>query len=552
MGLLDHRQLMIVKGIGETPGDTLTAEQQLISIDLLDNGTGVSVALNEGWIPNISSLKSGGVWADSPISNGRKLIAGANTNVTETLRLIVSSLSVTAYAAKFASLQRMIQDARLFGNVGYQIEPIYLAWWAAGSPGFQYARIFNIDMDVQIEDSEDAQATLTLTIEREEGWLGVRPGMSPKEWTYYIRRQPFNANNAYVNKGSINDHFASGTLKNCTERDTLFTTITGKNYIDIPASNIPGDLPALATIWVTGDAGSSHDSVIISRWTRRNSINISGADQFSSFTLAAGDAQMDTDTTSGADTGGLNGKRTTTAFVTTSLVNRVNFTNGTQLTRAALYSGRFILFLRARLSAAGTVGLQARIGINTANLVSGEIKNLTDQGVGGTGNTSQWGLVYLGQFSIPNYDASLPVGATGKGIDQTESFTLSIAASRLSGTPSLYISDVIFIPIDECASLISTPLFGINNTNNIILDNTGYLSHGQPGDYGFLTFTTSSAKLDTPTLSGQGVTLLPGVNNRLYFLQYNAANLRSVVNMNFDIGINIVPRWSAMRDDRRS
>jgi hypothetical protein len=126
MGLLNHQELAIVKGVGKTPADTASAEQDPVVIDLLDVGSGISLDMDGGWEPNIPSLKSGGVWADSPISDGRTLLAGQNTNVTETIRLLVTSNNPMVYAAKFAALQRMSQDCRFFWSTQYQIEPVYL------------------------------------------------------------------------------------------------------------------------------------------------------------------------------------------------------------------------------------------------------------------------------------------------------------------------------------------------------------------------------------------------------------------------------------------
>jgi len=142
MGLLNHQELFLVRGVGPTPGDTVSAEQPLTVVNLLDVEAGFSL---ENWSPNIPSLKSGGVWADSPITDGRTLIAGVNTNVIETIVVTLTGATIPDYASQFAKLQQVAQDARNFQDTFGQIEPVYIRWWANCAPGPPFALIYYIE-----------------------------------------------------------------------------------------------------------------------------------------------------------------------------------------------------------------------------------------------------------------------------------------------------------------------------------------------------------------------------------------------------------------------
>jgi len=584
MGLLQHKQLMLVKGVGPIPGDTLSSEQPLVSIDLLDSGSGISLDLDGGWEPNIPSLKNGGVWADSPISDGRTLIAGQNTNVTETMRLIVSTQSAKVYAAQFAALQRMIQDGRDFWDTFYQIEPVYIAWWAANAPGPQYALIFNIDMDIQPEDSEDVQVTITLTIEREFAWRGIHPGGNPREWTVYINNGLWKANPTPVNAtpgglptlilgSTINDLAVDSALENKAEQNTTATGYISQNFLDIPASRIPGDVPALVTLIVKQPTpATATRAYFISKCTKRNTGNISrfnGNNQYLVHCFNAADGLLGTDTTLAADTGasiGISGlqQRSQTTFVTATMQPRSSWSGAGFTTNGlnnAVLRGRYAVFLRARVSAAATVNLQLTIAQNVINKFTTTPIPLTDLGVGGVGNTTDWAFLYMGVVTIPVNGVRTQVSPNGLGIaiqqpNATPDIVLILEAERTSGAGALYVTDMFLMPIDEGAIVtkFGVSALGALESLHSIYDNTGYFMHGQIGDYNSSwSYSIPANKLqerDSPELSGSPIYLTPGVDNRLIVLGYDYSTNRSIADgaHTYEVKVNIVPRWSGIRD----
>ena len=185
----------------------------------------------------------------------------------------------------------------------------------------------------------------------------------------------------------------------------------------------------------------------------------------------------------------------------------------------------------------------------------------SDLGAGGTGNTTSWGVVYLGQFSIPTSDRRTTVSSDGRGIwvdsNGLTDLILSIQAERTSGAGSLYIGDLTLIPVDEGALKIASSLVvGLNASvlRSWNYDNTGYFLHGNTGDFASIQQTTpatpSWSEVDVPELSGSAIYLTPKVLNRLYFfMMINSTNRSAIDDPSAStVRVDIVPRWSGLRD----
>lgn len=561
MSLLDHVELSIVKGIGSTPSDTLSSEQPLTIVDLLTANSAFALV---DWTPNIPSLKSGGIWADSSITDGRTLIAGVNTNVIETIVVQLTGSTIPDFASQFAKFQLLIQAARDFWDTFNQIEPVYIRWWANQAPGPQFALIYNIDMDVDWDDSNLAQAKLTLKIEREFGWRGVRPGGNPKEWTYWAnthQRGQWNANNASLASGT--DHLAyNATVTNKAELSTGVAGYLNQNFIDIPAASVPGDLPALLNIsvWPT-NTSSSPTSLLIGKSTKNitgNKSRTTGANQFPIMTLNIADSSVQTDTTLAADAGacrpigGGAAQRSQTTFVDPTMRTRVvwgsnQYTNGFDL---SVMRGRYAVFLRARVSAAATCSIQLLIRQGASSLTLTPV-TFSDLGAGGVGVSTDWGMAYLGQLNLP-YNKRTDVSPNGLGVQVNISgaspLELDIQASRSAGAGVLYMCDLILMPIDEgVLRIVASSL--VNTVRAWNYDNTGYYMHGGTEDIADILQSTPY-EYDTPDWSSSGLILTPGILNRLMMLAYVDSTKRSLPAdpTQFTVRVNIVPRWSGIRD----
>lgn len=552
MGLLSHKMLQIVKGVGPTPGDTASAEQPLIAIDLLDSGSGISLDLEDGWEPNIPSLKNGGVWADSPINDGRTLVAGANTNVTETMRLIVSTQSALVYAAIFSSLQRQIQDARDFWDTFNQIEPVYLAWWAANAPGPQYALIYNIDMDLKFGDSEDASASITLTIERECDWHGIHIGGSPLQWTMEnFFRVPFTAANASLYTGT--QHIGYSTVvSNAIEFATAYT-FSVVNYIDIPGSSIPGDAQALISIAV-GDFPDSSE-LYIAKTTKPTAITDRSGNVRPAFndipcsgmTIVSG--VLTADAVNGIVYAPVSAARRTVVHTPAGATEEValtvkpggSFPTGLNL---SLMRGMYAVFLRAEQIGGAVNQSTARLQLmtNATGLIffnSGQIR----MGLAGTESN----LMYMGVATIPIFDRIL-TGFDGKGVQVETDFGLELYTTRTAGAGTHRLIDVILMPIDEGIVYIKPEASTATTTN--VFDNTGYLTHGPAQPAASARIFTGGVERLLQTECRGNLTLTPGVNNRLYFLNYNPNTLLSLpgAGVGIPVRVDIVPQWTGVRD----
>ncbi len=570
-----HAILQIVKGVQKVPGDTLSAEVGLDSIDLLDTN-GFSTDMYEMKIP---ALKSSAVYADSPLSDGRTLIAGALGNVNETLRVTLTAGTIVQLSAMLSKLLRFKQDCNDFWDTFGQIEPVYIKHQVSGEPGPRYALLYDIDIAVEspINPSEPTR-DLTIVIEREYGWRGIAPGDNPKRWAIenVFSNQTFNSTNASLMNG-VDFLVNESNILNYAVQNTGQTGYTIKNFVDIPAAKISGDLPALLCLNYVGSlgvGGAVNTSLFVSKSTKRNTGNVSrrtGTNQYIIHVLNAADATVLTDTTLAADTGastGISGlqRRSNTTFATATLISRLgwssnNYTgNGFDL---SVLRGRYAVFCRARLSAAATtVNLQLKITeSNSVNPVALDPIVFTNEGSGGTGNTTSWGVAYLGQITLPVSDRKTVVSSNGMGIavDLVVSQTpiaLELYAGRTAGAGVLYVNDVILMPIDEGAINIisSNTAIALPSGGGVVYDNTGYLRHGIPGDYVNLIAMAGSGtpnrEIDILQLSGSSIYLTPGIDNRLEFFAYSSATMVSQVvqNNHMTIKASIVPRWSGLRD----
>lgn len=552
-----HAELKIIKGVAKTPGDTQSAEVGLDVIDLLDPA-GFSLK-SDGWSMNRPSLKNGGLWSDTNLAPGRSLIAGEDGNVTETMQVTLMPGSMPVLAALQSKMERFVQDVRGFQDSFGQIEPVYLKHQVLGEPGPRYALIYNIE--VAIEDPDNLTTPirdLTVTIEREPYWRGLPPGANPKQWAIEnIYNTKWLTGNYQLLSGT--NHLAITNLKNRAEYNgVIFTT---ENWINIPADRIPGDAPALIHVSVQQAVSTNATTLMIGKMSKPvegNILRATGLNMPPFYNLNAGDSvSLIADTTLVADTGAPSG-------IPGSFRASIAFTTSAAMTDRLIWPlrltpnrGRFAAFLRARVSATGTVAsVQLTTKIDTLPTTTTPV-TVSDAGAGGTGNTTDWSLVYLGYISVPNNNLRLATDANRGGISIDSTIAFTIAASRTAGAGSLYIGDLVLFPIDEGAFVINSSIVvgtGASGLRCWTYDNTGCLSHGALDDCAVIQSlqagTDTATNIEYPEFSGQSIYLTPNVNNRLYFLAYVNSTKRSFINdpSTMTVRVNIIPRWTGIRD----
>lgn len=550
---MGHTVLSIVKGIAKVPGDALSAEQGVNSVDLLDTNGGFALETYEMKIP---ALKSSAVFADSPLNDGRTLIAGALGNVNETIRLTLTAGTIVQLSAMLSKLLRFKKDCNDFWDTFNQIEPVYIKHQVSGEPAPRYALLYDIDIAIESPTNPgEPTRDLTIVIERETDWSAIAPGANPKQWTAYKNNVKFNSAYATLYEGGSHIVYDT-TVSNAIEFSSAFV-ISGKNYIDIPASSIPGDAPARVTITM-GNFGDNTE-LYIAKSTKPTSITdrlgnirpLFNAIPAAGALLAVG------------------------VVLTTDAVNGVRYAPATGINRSVLIStpggaveediglwrgsapfgvtglnlsvmrGRYAVFLRA-LQIGGTAGqttARLEMGLNVNGLLffdSGQVR----MGLSG----SESNLMYMGIVNIP-FEGQVfnGFGGLGLAVEQTSDFFMKLWSTRSAGASTQRFIDIVLMPIDEGMVYIKPEVSGQTTMN--MFDNTGYMTHGKPEPYASTRDFVSGEQPYSTEVRGD-LTLTPGVNNRLYFLAYNSTTLDSNAGagVGVPVRVNIVPRWSGLRD----
>lgn len=573
-GFLDHKYLQIIKGFGKTPTDNNSNEIDPVVVDLM---SGLITLDPKGWTPEIPQIKNGGVWADSPISDGRQLLAAANGNVTETITVNISDSSYLTTIKALSGLDKMAQDCADFWQTQAQYNPVFLAWWAGCGAGMQYALIYNMQLAPTYIDGDRPTIQVVISVEREPYWRAIPPGANPRLWTLYkAGKLPTTANAHLLTQ--TDDLIYDTNTKNRFEWNTTVNGATSRNYVDIPAALIDGDAPALVELMIqaTTDATNPTSSIFVGRSTRPTSIqDRNGNVTLQSLVFNAGDAVAPVNWTKTADA--TCGCLSVTSAVTKFIGRNAALPNGTytsfavwkfftsqNFVSASLMSGRFVAFLRCKQLTGVDGDLRVRIRVNdNQSTYLGDYQNLPLVAAAGATCENRFDLLYLATFTLP-LGNNISSSADGRGIS-TPQKNLTVPSAQLAldvingagANRSIDFLDLVLIPIGESvANLLMSPNPG-GAFVYFAYDNTGYLNHGDPKQTAkFVTWDSSITTVESALEArGSDLTLVPKVNNRLYFI-YQRAPFAGGVNFSApdssndwaSIRVNIIPRWVGIRD----
>lgn len=551
---MDYVILELVKGIGPVVGDTASAEQPIDTLNLM-NVDGFAVADN-GWIPNFPQVKGGGLYADSPVSDGKVLVAAQEDNVTETMSLKASAATFQSRYALQRKLAVFGEAARLYHTTRWQTEPVYLKAKFSGAPGPQYTLIFTIAMAQRADPFGLSNFNeLTITIEREHGWRSIAPGKSGLEWTYQFRHTDYTASDLSLITGTTK-HLIYKVVQNRREWNSTQTAELSSNYVDIPASDIPGDMPALLCLNVEAAGVSNvNREIFIARSTKPTSAPLrSGGTRYGYNILNAGDSDGANVLDSEAPISASQSTGQLVDLAATGVGSSQTMTWGKKEAKldTNLFRGTYACFLRGHQDGATTGTAKLRISSGSLFINGNEV-------VVATAPTAKWGVTYLGQFSIPYGGARVAVASDGLGLEVAEAQDASasdanllislICTSKIAGTNNFRIADLIMIPVEEAAcQIINT---GSSTARYRFVDNTGHFAHGGIGEVALAFEELTSVIIPGPELElrGRVPTLLPGINNRLYFWGLrNVGFTHSPIDQELTIRGNIVPRWRGIRD----
>lgn len=564
----------IVKGIPKAPGDTASAEQDLVTFDLLDVN-GLSVQPN-GWTMAQPGIKRGGTWAESQLTDGRTLIAAGKENVVETISLVMSNASLQQRHQILASLRRLADDARLFWTHNYQIEPVYLKLKVAGATAHQYALIYNIE----VADSSDpfnihVAWEVTITVEREPAWnLVVPPGGNPIEYLFWSQGKTRGVEYDYTDMSlwENTDHFAYKDVTMRCEFNAAYDALRSENFIDIDANDIPGDAPALLFVDVEEDLPPNWNpyELYIARSTLPRTVDDQEDATFlTRNTLNAGDADVGSLITKAISAscgvysnGGANryhGTYTVPAGVSANWREDVcrwrDGINGATTLNLNSFRGEYIVFVRMAATNGSDGDIQVRLKVtNLANTVW--YSPVVDLPVDTLIITCvDYFLLYFGRITIP-LGSKARSWVDGRGLSTilqsggTGNLEFQLQTWNTTGsTRDIQILDLWLMPVGEETGSVFLDLDYVAPDFHIYADNTGYVNHGEPISIGrHINEVTDPGRRwhDDKEVRGSIPTLKPKHNNRLYFLlaenNANRDNLASRAPTELTTRLNIIPR----------
>lgn len=567
--------LQLVRGVEPLklfPGTNDAVE----TIDLL-NPDELTIDPDGGWVPGVGQAE--GRFGDQ----GDVLLAAPITRVTETMRLLVKASSPAARATLIQRLNQFARDAERLHIDQTFTKPVYLKWQPPGATKLQYALVYSINLSatadlVGMEEIDE----WSLEIVREAGWRAVAPGANPKGYWAEVTGLPLQFGGVGVTPYTLNNPGASANRFQIDQVIASVSQPTGANavssnvnYVTVPATTLIGDLPALVHFSIdeedplTSTSATLGNTVMIGKWSRDTSIRTSGNPYPAKepcFDWAASYAStLGTDATLVNDDGasgvfGSTRQRVSISFATATLQTRLTIPLNSGISPWYVFPGSYRIFLRARLSAAGTANIQITMGNTSGATQSSALIPLTDVGTGGTGATGEWYLLDMGVFTLPLYGLTF-MQTEGTGLGYDEDLRLRILASRTSGTPALYLCDVIFMPLDEGSLTLTSTLQtlkiwnttsppALTSTTSFIYDNTGHWQRGLPEETGIAA--ASNNVRDVLSIAGAPLTITPGRENRFPMLVYNASTRRSLVAnsesvFNVRMGMGFVPRWLGRR-----
>lgn len=522
-------ELQIIKGITPMVGTSNTQEPARVLIDLLNPTGGISLA-QDGWIPAYAELKDGGTFLGGALQSGAELAAYSEDNVTEVMKLNVKGSDDIGRYYQISRLLKMARDARSQHVADYQFMPVYLKVRLPGEPGARFALIYDIGIASRSSEPGVANLTeLTITIVREPFWAWeVAPGDSPKLWTFYKRGIAPTSSNWDL-EGGTSPQYEQGTVANFTTFKNSDTTYWYTNYLEIPAADIPGDAPALVQLHFDGRWDSNQQmfhSIMIGRESRENTPYVANTLTTVNTTANGYDiGALGADTTTEADNGcidngqsstpgwaGSNNHRGKVAFTTLNYAKRFSWSNIPN-------TGTFAVFARA-LQSGGAQG-DVRCYLKYGSLVYAPLQTPETSPVLQTISTDTefWPLMYFGVIRFPVHDSSMLQSTSVAGI-LADSMSIELYAKRITatGSPTLYLSDLILMPIEDGLTEISFDDVATANGSGFVLvdvyyDSTRYLSRGRNTEVAM-----DSSGFVVAQVKGQPITLRPGITNRLHFL----------------------------------
>ncbi len=604
--------LRFIQGVQPVPSDDETAERgytEIISLLGVAGQDGYFLDTERGWQAGYPQLKSGGLYAQNALADGKQLVAAAYDDVLETFVIVVKASSWLTHATLMSRLFRLRDNAALFHTSEYQIDPVFIEYRHQEAKASQFALIRTIDIASSELDQPDANQVavtrVTLKVMREGSWrIVVPPGANPRLWLYWKQGLVFgqdyfctgigsgNPGNDYrlypidnlaANPGET-DYVRYEVFQNRFEWSgggTSYAAYLSHNWIDIDAEDIPGDAEASVQFtfhpdWTLDGANVPTSHIMVARYTgpRKFYGREIDSDILAYNILACPDGHIAAVGTTANDACGIycndqvaNRKIETYSIGGSSAWIRILQWVGGQGVVPPIsipqFTGTWVAFLRCQQTDGAAGDVQMRLVIEHGFQVTyGAALTLDPQTmpyVVPAANCTEFRLAYLGQFTLPfpNHPWSNEKGV-GQFIngDASDCVALSVEVKNLHASArTLEFVDLVLMPIHEAFAIVtaqSSQLKHVSSNGLILYDDTGYTTHGKQ-----LAVANGAVGISSPTtyfpleIRGNTIRLKPGVNNRLYFIVQNSHNgsfeySRPI--LDYNVRLSIVPRCLGITD----
>lgn len=156
-----------------------TTKINLLSLNKHKYGIGI-----DSYTPGRSQPKDGGVWQDSALAPGRRLVYQTFANVVDTLNIKIAYPTADALTQAQSELDMLLAKALAYWTVEWQDEPVWIQATTHGDSQRRYALIYGVSMGEYADPYAEPMAgsgpnrvasNLTLGLERSM-WLGNPPG----------------------------------------------------------------------------------------------------------------------------------------------------------------------------------------------------------------------------------------------------------------------------------------------------------------------------------------------------------------------------------------
>lgn len=187
------------------------------------------------YTPGRPNLKGGGIWQDSPLAVGRRMVYGTKANINDAIEFYIGHSNHTALIEIQQNLDSLLEKAIAYWITDWADEPVYIKARAAGESSPRYAIIYSAEFPSYPDPYSQpytgntkkfVMEGIVLGIERGQ-WMDHPPG-SGTEVLVGHQYAPVNDSIAYVR-----NVYLPGPSSN----DILRKAFNGANVVS--ASNLP-------------------------------------------------------------------------------------------------------------------------------------------------------------------------------------------------------------------------------------------------------------------------------------------------------------------------